>query len=305
MPDSAKYVAEARRVPVGRQVGRVTRMIGLSIESRGIAVPLGELCSIDRAGGPLLAEMVGFKDGAAQLMPLGDADGLVPGARVTPLTCRPDGRLQRERARPRARRPRAPDRRQGPDRERDPDAAPPGSAIAARPPPDRHAAAHGGLGDRRVPDDRPRPEDRDLLGIRRRQEHAARRHRPRDARGRQRDRARRRARPRGRRVHRGSPRPRGPREVRGRRRDQRRAAAPADQGREHRGHDRGVLPRPRPGRHVDVRLGHPLRGRDAGSRARARRAADREGLSAVLLQHRAEDRRAPRAVAGRAASPAS
>jgi FliI/YscN family ATPase len=88
VPDASRYVAEARRVPIGRQVGRVTRMIGLSIECRGIAVPLGELLSIERAGGDLLAEMVGFKDGAAQLMPLGEADGLVPGARVTPLTCR-------------------------------------------------------------------------------------------------------------------------------------------------------------------------------------------------------------------------
>jgi flagellum-specific ATP synthase len=88
MTDAGRYVAELRRVPVGRQVGRVTRMIGLAIECRGIAVPLGELLRIERGGAPLLAEMVGFKEGAAQLMPLGDADGLVPGARVTPLVTR-------------------------------------------------------------------------------------------------------------------------------------------------------------------------------------------------------------------------
>jgi flagellum-specific ATP synthase len=85
MLDVARYQAAAARVPTGRQVGRVTRMIGLSIEGRGISIPIGELCRIDRASGPLLAEMVGFKEGAAQLMPLGDAGDLVPGARVTPL----------------------------------------------------------------------------------------------------------------------------------------------------------------------------------------------------------------------------
>jgi FliI/YscN family ATPase len=88
MLDAPRYVAALDRVPIGRQVGRVTRMIGLAIECRGIAVPIGELCRIDRQHGPLLAEMVGFKEGAAQLMPLGDSDGLVPGARVVPLGSR-------------------------------------------------------------------------------------------------------------------------------------------------------------------------------------------------------------------------
>jgi flagellum-specific ATP synthase len=88
MLDASRYVAALLGVPSGRQVGRVTRMIGLAIECSGIAIPIGELCRIERAGEPLLAEMVGFKEGAAQVMPLGDQDGLVPGARVTPLGSR-------------------------------------------------------------------------------------------------------------------------------------------------------------------------------------------------------------------------
>lgn len=73
-------------------VGAVTRMTGLTIESRGPLCTVGELCRIyplgvrDSSGQkqrlPIRAEVVGFSDGAIQLMPLGDVAGIGPGSRV-------------------------------------------------------------------------------------------------------------------------------------------------------------------------------------------------------------------------------
>ncbi|MEY2742502.1 MAG: flagellar protein export ATPase FliI, partial [Planctomycetota bacterium] len=86
MLDATPYLATAATVPVGQMVGRVARVVGLTIEGRGIGAPIGDLVAIERAGmSELPAEVVGFKEGAALMMPLGDADGLVPGARVRPL----------------------------------------------------------------------------------------------------------------------------------------------------------------------------------------------------------------------------
>ena len=97
MRDAAAYLAAARRVPSIRQTGRVTRVIGLTIACRGVTVPLGEMCSIERSGQPPLdCEVVGFEEGCALLMPLGDADGLVAGAIVTPLHRRPSVTVSRE-----------------------------------------------------------------------------------------------------------------------------------------------------------------------------------------------------------------
>ncbi|HYC76231.1 MAG TPA: FliI/YscN family ATPase [Planctomycetota bacterium] len=83
--DPAPFLAVARGTPRARHLGRVTRAAGLLIEARGAAAPVGELCLIERRDrAPLPAEIVGFREGATLLMPLGDADGLLPGAVVRP-----------------------------------------------------------------------------------------------------------------------------------------------------------------------------------------------------------------------------
>jgi flagellum-specific ATP synthase len=68
---------------VGR-TGRVTRFIGLAVESRGPDARLGELCEIhSRARGrPALAEVVGFSHEHVVLMPYGDLHGVEPGSEV-------------------------------------------------------------------------------------------------------------------------------------------------------------------------------------------------------------------------------
>ena len=62
-------------------------MVGLVIEATAPAGAVGDLCCIDtaRTPGGVLAEIVGFRDQHLLLMPLGDMDGVAPGAEVVPL----------------------------------------------------------------------------------------------------------------------------------------------------------------------------------------------------------------------------
>jgi len=72
-------------------VGRLRSVIGLAIEADLPGSRLGELVEIERRQQPpLRAEVVGFRDSAATLLPLGPADGLGPDDAVRPVR----GRLQ-------------------------------------------------------------------------------------------------------------------------------------------------------------------------------------------------------------------
>lgn len=64
--------------------GRVSQVIGLTIESIGPAVNMGEICHIYplKSQIPIISEVVGFKNNIVSLMPLGDMDGIGPGSRV-------------------------------------------------------------------------------------------------------------------------------------------------------------------------------------------------------------------------------
>ena len=64
--------------------GRVSQVVGLTIESEGPAVQVDELCYIyDKNGGkPVRAEVVGFKASKVMLMPLGELGGIGPGCEV-------------------------------------------------------------------------------------------------------------------------------------------------------------------------------------------------------------------------------
>lgn len=67
-------------IPLFTWRGRVSRMVGLTLESNGPRARLGELCRVHRSGnGPLLAEVTGFRDGRTLLTPLGDPAGVSPG----------------------------------------------------------------------------------------------------------------------------------------------------------------------------------------------------------------------------------
>lgn len=64
--------------------GKVSQVIGLTIESIGPAVKIGEVCLIYPLKGitPIKAEVVGFKGPKVLLMPLGEMDGIGPGSKV-------------------------------------------------------------------------------------------------------------------------------------------------------------------------------------------------------------------------------
>ncbi|MHB2018837.1 MAG: FliI/YscN family ATPase, partial [Candidatus Xenobia bacterium] len=62
--------------------GRVTQVIGLTIESEGPGCQIGELCYIATQQGEVAAEVVGFKNNKVLLMPLGQSLGIGPGSEV-------------------------------------------------------------------------------------------------------------------------------------------------------------------------------------------------------------------------------
>ena len=64
--------------------GRVSKVVGLTIESDGPEANIGELCEIkaSREGRSVYAEVVGFRDGKALLMPLGNLNGVGPGSKI-------------------------------------------------------------------------------------------------------------------------------------------------------------------------------------------------------------------------------
>lgn len=67
--------------------GRLVRMVGLTLEAVGCSLPVGSYCTIQVASGePVEAEVVGFAGDRLYLMPINKAEGLHPGAKVTPAS---------------------------------------------------------------------------------------------------------------------------------------------------------------------------------------------------------------------------
>ena len=66
--------------------GRLTRVVGLTLEAVGCVVCLGDRCEVLSEGHPPLeAEVVGFDGPKIYLMPLSKVEGLRPGAKVVPV----------------------------------------------------------------------------------------------------------------------------------------------------------------------------------------------------------------------------
>ena len=80
------YSAIIDNVDLYRQVGHVTKIVGLIIESSGPFANVGDLCLIHpKSGEPIYAEVVGFRDDRILLMPLAELTGIGPGSFVTAL----------------------------------------------------------------------------------------------------------------------------------------------------------------------------------------------------------------------------
>ena len=63
--------------------GKISQVVGLTIESIGPSVSVGELCTVNTKSGEIYCEVVGFKDNKVLLMPLGEMSGIAPGSKVT------------------------------------------------------------------------------------------------------------------------------------------------------------------------------------------------------------------------------
>lgn len=65
--------------------GRLTRVVGLTLEAVGCTAAVGSQCRIQTLFGEMDAEVVGFAEDKLFLMPSESLKGVVPGARVTPV----------------------------------------------------------------------------------------------------------------------------------------------------------------------------------------------------------------------------
>ena len=85
--DFEKFHSALREVNLLDCRGSVVRVSGLTVESTGPTVGLGELCGIQiRDGRRVLAEVVGFQKDHIVLLPLEHIDGISPGDAVTART---------------------------------------------------------------------------------------------------------------------------------------------------------------------------------------------------------------------------
>jgi flagellum-specific ATP synthase len=90
--DLSRYEEALKHLDPVRVNGKVTQVIGLTVESEGPDASVGEVCSIHpmKGGEAILAEVVGFRNNRLLLMPLGELHSVGPGCDVVatgrPLT---------------------------------------------------------------------------------------------------------------------------------------------------------------------------------------------------------------------------
>jgi flagellum-specific ATP synthase len=79
-----KYHEKLQKMSLLKSSGKVTQIVGLVIEASGLKSSIGEVCRIISRNEDISldAEIVGFREGKALLMPLGDLRGIGPGAKV-------------------------------------------------------------------------------------------------------------------------------------------------------------------------------------------------------------------------------
>ena len=75
---------QIRATPTVKVCGKVTKIVGLVVEGYCPEASVGTLCELTPlgAGAPIPAEVVGFRDSRALLMPLGELRGLGPGSLI-------------------------------------------------------------------------------------------------------------------------------------------------------------------------------------------------------------------------------
>ncbi|RAV03512.1 flagellar protein export ATPase FliI [Paenibacillus sp. YN15] len=84
VPQASRYIEHLRHIDPVLVNGKVTQVIGLTVESEGPDASVGDVCYIYpyKSTKPLKAEVVGFRDNKVILMPLGDLQSVGPGCEV-------------------------------------------------------------------------------------------------------------------------------------------------------------------------------------------------------------------------------
>jgi len=86
--DASGAIAFLEQLRPAHTFGKVSKVVGLIAEGRGIRAPVGSVCQLlsDGGGGGQVrevpAEVVGFRDGACLFMPYGDLRGIAPGTLI-------------------------------------------------------------------------------------------------------------------------------------------------------------------------------------------------------------------------------
>ncbi|HLO67462.1 MAG TPA: FliI/YscN family ATPase [Holophaga sp.] len=89
--DLAALARSVAQLPPGEALGRVSKVVGLVVESRGPEGSVGEQMAIHMSDGrQVTAEVVGFQDRNVLLMPVENLDGIRPGLRVEALGHQPE-----------------------------------------------------------------------------------------------------------------------------------------------------------------------------------------------------------------------
>ena len=79
----ADSIVTQLKPPRSRRYGTLTRVVGLTLEAKGVSAAVGSICRILRPDGEHVdAQVVGFESGSVYLMPLWQATGLSAGCRV-------------------------------------------------------------------------------------------------------------------------------------------------------------------------------------------------------------------------------
>ena len=92
--DVVERLIAQTRTPTACHTGTLVRLVGMTLEARGIMAPLGALCEIEgNTGNKISAEVVGFNDQTLFLMPFTEPIGIGPGAAVRVIANSSEARL--------------------------------------------------------------------------------------------------------------------------------------------------------------------------------------------------------------------
>ena len=88
--DFDKYLKRIETSVLVRAEGRISKVVGLVAEGDSLGLSIGSLCLIrGDYGKEIKAEVIGFNENKALLMPYGDIRGISPGSRIIPLADAP------------------------------------------------------------------------------------------------------------------------------------------------------------------------------------------------------------------------